>query len=176
MSPATPMGTAVGLKVSTLNDREILMTRLFDAPRDLVFDAFTKPHLIKRWLTGPAGWSLPVCEVDLKAGGKLRYVWRHEDGTNMGMSGVFREIKRPERIVHNETFDEDWTGGETLVTAVFSEQDGRTIMKQTILYVSREARDMVLRSPMEDGVAQGYNRLDEVLAQFQSQDGARGAA
>lgn len=175
MNAATPR-TTVGLKVSTPSDREILMTRLFDAPRDLVFDAFTKPHLIKRWLFGPAGWSLPVCEVDLRAGGTMRYVWRHESGTNMGMSGVFREIKRPERIVHSEIFDEDWTGGETLVTTVFSEQGGRTTMKQTILYVSRDARDAVLRSPMEDGVAQGYNRLDEVLASLQSQPGARGAA
>jgi uncharacterized protein YndB with AHSA1/START domain len=172
MSPATPMGTTVGLKVSALNDREILMTRLFDAPRDLVFDAFTKPQLIKRWLFGPEGWSLPVCEVDLRAGGVMRYVWRHENGTSMGMSGVFREIKRPERIVHNEIFDEDWTGGETLVTTVFTETDGQTVMRQTILYVSRGARDMVLRSPMGDGVAQGYNRLDHVLAAQQSQRGA----
>src|SRR5262245_14931705 len=112
MNAATPRTAVVGLKVSALSDREILMTRLFDAPRDLVFDAFTKPKLIKRWLTGPDGWSLPVCEVDLKVGGRLRYVWQHDDGTGMGLSGVFREIKRPERIVHSELFDEDWTGGE----------------------------------------------------------------
>jgi uncharacterized protein YndB with AHSA1/START domain len=164
MNAATPRTTAVGLKVSALNDREILMTRLFDAPRDLVFDAFTKPHLIKRWLTGPDGWSLPVCEVDLKVGGSLRYVWRHADGTDMGLSGAYREIKRPERIVHSELFDEDWTGGETLVTTVFIEEGGRTMMRQTILYASRAARDAVLKSPMESGVAQSFNRLAELLA------------
>jgi uncharacterized protein YndB with AHSA1/START domain len=164
MNAATPMGTSVGLKVSTLNDREILMTRLFDAPRDLVFDAFTKPYLVKRWLTGPDGWSLPVCEVDLKVGGAMRYVWRNVNGTSMCLSGTFREIKRPERIVHSELFDEDWTGGETLVTTVFNDQDGKTLMRQTILYASREARDAVLKSPMEDGVAQSYNRLAELLA------------
>lgn len=164
MNAAIPVGTAVSLKVSALNDREILMTRLFDAPRDLVFDAFTKPHLIKRWLIGPEGWSLPVCEVDLKVGGSLRYVWRHTNGTDMGMSGTFREIRRPERIVHKELFDEDWTGGETLVTSVFTEQDGGTLMRQTILYASREARDQVLKSPMEEGVARSYDRLAELLA------------
>lgn len=164
MNAAKPAGTTVGLKVSALDDREILMTRLFDAPRDLVFDAFTKPHLIKRWLTGPEGWSLPVCEVDLKSGGAMRYVWRNADGTDMGLSGVFREIRRPERIVHSELFDQDWTGGETLVTTVFTEKDGQTLMRQTILYVSREVRDQVLKSPMEEGVAQSYDRLAGLLA------------
>jgi uncharacterized protein YndB with AHSA1/START domain len=163
MNAAMPK-TMPGLKVSALNDREILMTRLFDAPRDLVFDAFTKPHLIKRWLTGPDGWSLPVCEVDLKAGGALRYVWRHTDGTSMGLKGTYREIKRPERIVHSELFDEDWTGGEALVTTSFVEQGSQTLMHQTILYASREARDAVLKSPMEGGVAQSFNRLAELLA------------
>jgi len=164
MNAATPKSTAVGLKVSALNDREILMSRLFDAPRDLVFDAFTKPHLIKRWLTGPDGWSLPVCEVDLKVGGGLRYVWRHDDGTSIGLTGTFREIKRPERIVHVELFDEDWTGGEAVVTTAFTEQGGQTLMRQTILYASQAARDAVLKSPMEQGVAQSYDRLAALLA------------
>lgn len=164
MTAATPRNTA-GLKVSALSDREIRMTRIFDAPRDLVFDAFTQPDLIKRWMYGPEGWSLPVCEAELKAGGKMRYVWKHKDGTSMGMSGTFREIKRPSRIVHNETFDEDWTGGETLVTTLFTETGGQTLVEQTVLYSSQAARDAVLKSPMEDGIAQGYDRLDKVLAQ-----------
>lgn len=164
MNAATPRTTA-GLKVSALSDREIRMTRTFDAPRDLVFEAFTKPDLIKRWMFGPEGWSLPVCEVELKAGGKMRYVWKHKDGTSMGMSGTFREIKRPSRIVHNETFDEDWTGGETLVTTLFTETGGQTLVEQTVLYSSQAARDAVLKSPMEDGIAQGYDRLDKILAQ-----------
>jgi uncharacterized protein YndB with AHSA1/START domain len=164
MNAVTPRIPA-GLKVSALSDREIRMTRAFDAPRALVFDAFTKPELIKRWMFGPEGWSLPVCEVELKAGGKMRYVWKHTDGASMGMSGIFREIKRPSRIVHNETFDEDWTGGETLVTTLFTEQGGQTLVEQTVLYATREARDAVLKSPMEDGIARGYDRLDKVLAQ-----------
>ncbi|MFZ5671862.1 MAG: SRPBCC family protein [Pseudomonadota bacterium] len=157
--------TTAGLKVSALSDREIRMTRIFDAPRALVFDAFTKPDLIKRWMYGPEGWSLPVCEIELKAGGKMRYVWKHKDGASMGMNGVFREIERPSRIVHNETFDEDWTGGETLVTTVFTETGGQTLVEQTILYATRAARDAVLKSPMESGVAQGYDRLDNILGQ-----------
>ncbi|MGE0237291.1 MAG: SRPBCC family protein [Parvibaculaceae bacterium] len=165
MTAPTPMGTAAGLEVGALGDREILMTRRFDAPRELVFDAFTKPRLIKCWLTGPEGWSLPVCEVDLKAGGALRYVWRHRDGTEMGMSGTFHEITRPERIVHVELFDEDWTGGETVVTTVFVAQGtDQTLLRQTILYASRQARDQVLKSPMEGGVAQSYDRLARLLA------------
>ncbi len=164
MNAAIPRTISVGLKVSALNDREILMTRLFDAPRGLVFDAFTKPKLIKRWLTGPDGWSMPVCEVDLKVGGRLRYVWRHQDGTGMGLSGTFSEIKRPDRIVHTELFDEDWTGGEALVTTDFIEQGGQTLLRQTIVYASRAARDAVIRSPMESGMAKSYDRLDELLA------------
>lgn len=164
MNATTPMRAAPGLKVSALNDREILMTRWFDAPRDLVFDAFTKPSLVKRWLTGPDGWSMPVCEIDLKIGGRLRYVWRHDGGSDMGLTGTFREIKRPERIVHNEIFDEDWTGGETLVTTIFTEESGQTLVRMSVLYASREMRDQVLKSPMEGGMAQSYNRLEKLLA------------
>src|SRR5207249_2286098 len=94
------MGT---LKVTTPSDREIVMTRVFDAPRKLVFDAHTKPDLVKRWLLGPPGWSMPVCEIDLRVGGKYRYVWRQDnDGTQMGMGGVYREIVAPEQTVNNE--------------------------------------------------------------------------
>lgn len=172
MNAATPRTTA-GLKVSAPGEREILLTRLFDAPRDLVFDAFTQPELLKRWMFGPEGWSLPVCDIELKTGGKMHYVWKHKDGTSMGMSGTFREIKRPSRIIHTELFDEDWTGGETLVTTLFTEKDRKTLVEQTILYSSRAARDAALKSPMEDGVAQGYDRLDKLLA---SEADGRGAA
>src|SRR5690242_19263272 len=95
------------LKLTTSGDREIVMTRSFDAPRTLVFDAWTRPELLKRWLLGPPGWSMIVCDVDLKVGGAYRYVWRHDDkGTEMGMGGVYREIVAPERIVSTEKFDE----------------------------------------------------------------------
>jgi len=87
-------------KIEPSGEREIVMTRVFDATPDLLFDALTKPELVKRWLLGPPGWSMPVCEIDLKVGGSYRYVWRNEDGREMGMGGKYREIVRPERIVH----------------------------------------------------------------------------
>jgi uncharacterized protein YndB with AHSA1/START domain len=152
------------LKVEARGDREIIMTRAFNAPRNLVFDAFTKPELVKRWLLGPDGWSMPVCQIDLKVGGKYRYVWRRDaDGTEMGMGGVYREIMRPERIVSTEVFDEAWYPGEALGTLVLVEQGGKTTVTQTVRYESRETRDGVLKSPMESGVAASYNRLAELL-------------
>jgi uncharacterized protein YndB with AHSA1/START domain len=153
------------LSLTTPSDREIVMTRVFDAPRDLVFDALTKPELLKRWLTGPPGWTLEVCQIDLKVGGTCRYVWRGPDGTEMGMGGVHREIVPPERIVSTQLFDEDWTGGEAVGSMVLTERDGKTTITNTILYSSREARDAVLKTPMEQGMAQSYNRLEELLPQ-----------
>ena len=101
-----------GLKLTTRGDREIVMTRAFAAPRRLVFEAFTKPELLKRWLLGPDGWSMPVCEIDLRVGGRYRYVWRNDrDGTEMGMGGVYREIAVPERVVATEKFDDAWYPG-----------------------------------------------------------------
>jgi uncharacterized protein YndB with AHSA1/START domain len=153
------------LKLTTPSDREIAMTRVFEAPRRLVFDAHTKPDLVKRWLLGPPGWSMPVCEIDLRVGGKYRYVWRRDrDGTQMGMGGVYREIVAPERIVNTERFDEAWYAGEALNTLVLVEKGGRTTLTQTMRYESREARDAVLKSDMESGVAASYDRLAELLA------------
>ena len=105
------------LQITTPSDREIVFTRLFNAPRNLVFDAFTKPALIQRWLLGPPGWTMPVCEFDAHVGGKFRYVWRNAEGHDMGMGGVIREFVPPERLVCTEIFDVDWTGGETLGTS-----------------------------------------------------------
>jgi len=152
------------LKVTTRGDREIVMTRVLNAPRSMVFDAFTKPELVRRWLLGPEGWSMPVCEIDLRVGGKYRYVWRHAKGQEMGMGGEFREIVPPERIVSTEKFDESWYPGEAVGTLVLTEQEGKTTVTQTVLYQSREAREAVLKSPMESGVAAGYDRLAELLA------------
>ena len=152
------------LKLTTHGDREIVITRAFDAPRKLVFDAFTKPELVKRWLLGPDGWSMPVCEIDLKVGGKYRYVWRRDkDGTEMGMGGVYREIVAPERLVATERFDQAWYPGEAVGTFVLAEQGGKTTLTQTILYESREARDAVLKSQMEKGVVASYDRLAKLL-------------
>ena len=151
------------LRITTPSDREIAMTRVFDAPRTLVWDAFTKPELIKRWLVR-GGWTFPVCEVDLKVGGTYRYVWRGPNGAEMGMGGVFREIVRPERIVATEKFDDPWYEGGAVDTMTFVERGGKTTATTTVLYSSKAVRDAVLKSPMEKGVAEGYDKLDEVLA------------
>ena len=159
------MKSAGTLQVTAPGEREIVMTRVLDAPRKLVFDAFTKPELVRRWLLGPPGWSMPVCEIDLRVGGKYRYVWRKDsDGAEMGMGGVYREIVVPERLVTTERFDEAWYPGEAVGTLVLVEQRGRTTVTQTMLYESREARDAVLKSGMEKGVAASYDRLADLLA------------
>jgi len=153
------------LKIAAHGDLELVMTRVLNAPRGLVFDAFTKPELVKRWLFGPDGWSMPVCEIDLRVGGSYRYVWRHDrNGTEMGMGGVYREIVIPERLVSTEKFDEAWYPGEAVGTVVFVEQAGKTTVTQTVRYNSRETRDGVLKSPMESGVAASYDRLEALLA------------
>lgn len=148
------------LKIATPTDREVVMTRVFDAPRHMVFDAFTKPELLKRWF-GPRGWSLVVCEVDLKEGGGFRFVLRGPDGNDMGMRGVYREILAPERSVHMESFDD--FPGESQVTGVFVEHEGKTTLTVTVLYPSREVRDAVINSGMEHGAAESYDKLAELL-------------
>jgi uncharacterized protein YndB with AHSA1/START domain len=151
-------------KVSTPSDREIQLSRDFDAPRSLVFDAFTKPELVRRWLLGPPGWIMPVCEIDLRVAGSYRYVWRSEkDGSQMGIRGVFREITPVERLVATERFDDAWYPGEALDTTVFEERRGITRTTITILYESQEARDTARRSGMEHGMAAGYDRLETLL-------------
>jgi uncharacterized protein YndB with AHSA1/START domain len=151
------------LKVEARGDREIVMSRVFEAPRDLVYDAYTKPELVKRWLGVFGGWTLPVCEIDLRIGGRFRFVWRKE-GAEMGMGGVYRELVPNEKIVSTEKFDDPWYEGEGLGTVTFVERAGKTTMTQTILYMSKETRDAVLKSPMESGVAQSYNKLAEILS------------
>lgn len=155
---------AATLQVSTSSDCEIAMTRFFDAPRRLVFDAFTNPALVKQWLLGPPGWSMPICEIDLRVGGAYRYLWRSTEGAEMGARGVFREIVPPEKLVSTEKFDEPWYPGEALLTTVLAEQGGKTTLTLTVLYESREARDAVLKTGMKDGVAMSYDRLATFLA------------
>lgn len=161
---ASPNKQTEVLKLTTQDDREIVMTRAFQAPRRLVFDALTKPELVKRWLIGPPGWSMPVCEIDLKVGGSYRYVWRHTDGKEMGVRGVYRDIVPEERVICTERFDEAWYPGEALLTTTLVEQDGKTTLTSTVLYVSKEARDGVLKSGMENGVAASYDRLAELVS------------
>jgi uncharacterized protein YndB with AHSA1/START domain len=164
------------LKLTTPTDREIVMTRAFDAPRQLVFEAFTKPELLKRWLLGPPGWEMVVCEVALKVGDRYRYEWRNADGKQFGMGGVCREFSPPERMVSTECMD--GYPSESLVTTVLVEQNGVTTLTTTARYESREVRDAVLKSGMERGVAASYDRLAELLASAdtgQTQSGAANA-
>jgi uncharacterized protein YndB with AHSA1/START domain len=158
------MNRAGTMQLVTPTDREIVITRVFDAPREMVFDAHTKPELLKRWLTGPPGWSFAVCEVDLRVGGAYRYVWRGPSGQDMGMGGIHREIVRPERLVTTQLFDEDWTGGEVVGTLVLAEREGRTTLTNTLVYSSRETRDAVLKTPMDKGMGYGYDQLEDLLA------------
>jgi len=157
------MNKSKTFKIAPSGEREIIMTRVFDATRDLVFEALTKPELVKRWLLGPPGWSMPVCEIDLKVGGAYRYVWRNEDCREMGMGGTYREIVRPDRLAHTELFDKAWYPGESLITTVLTEQEGSTTMTATCRYESQAARDEVLASDMESGVAPSYDRLEEIV-------------
>jgi uncharacterized protein YndB with AHSA1/START domain len=161
------------LTITAHGDRELVMTRAFDAPRPLVWDAMTKPELLKRWLGVHNGWTLAVCEIDLRVGGAYRYVWRGPGGMEMGMGGVYREIVEPERIVSTEKFDQSWYPGDAVGTLVLTEQGRRTTMTTTMLYDSREARDEVLRSPMESGLVAGYSALEALLASMAAQGGTR---
>jgi uncharacterized protein YndB with AHSA1/START domain len=152
------------LRITTPSDREIAMSRAFDAPRELVFEALTRPELVKRWLGMQNGWFLAVCEIDPRVGGSFRYVWRRADGKEMGMQGVYREFIPPERIVHTEVFDDPWYPGDAVITSELVEKAGETTLTTTVRYDSREIRDSVLASPMERGVAASYDELDRVLA------------
>jgi uncharacterized protein YndB with AHSA1/START domain len=157
------MKTKHELIVTTPSAREIVMTRFVDAPPALVFDAFTKPELVARWLLGPDGWTMPISEIDLRVGGRLRHVWRNEaSGFEFGIAGVFREIVAPERIVRTEIMD--GAPGEALMTNTFTAQGDGTLVTMTVLYESAAIRDMALESGMESGVAASYDRLDQVLA------------
>jgi uncharacterized protein YndB with AHSA1/START domain len=159
------MKNSARFSITAHGDREIVLVRVFVAPRRLVFDAYTQPELVRKWLLGPDGWSMPVCEIDLRAGGKYRYVWRNDsNGREMGMGGVYREVVAAERIIATEVFDEAWYPGEAVNTIALVELDGKTTLTQTILYNSRETRDAVLKSPMQDGMAMSYDRLEKFLA------------
>ena len=154
------------LIVTTPSDTEIAMTREFDAPKALVFEAYTTPELLKRWLGVQTGWEMAVCQVDLRVGGTYRYVWRGPDGAEMGMGGTFTEVRSPSLIRATERFDEAWyPGGDAYQTLTLTEKDGRTTLVLLVRYASKEARDVALQG-MEDGVATGFDHLAEVLAEM----------
>jgi uncharacterized protein YndB with AHSA1/START domain len=154
------------LKVTTPNDLQIVMTRSFNAPRALVWDAMSKPEFIKRWLLGPPGWSMVVCDDDLRVGGEFHWSWRGPENAEMSMRGVYREVLPPERIVRTETFEFGCNAqaGEQLASVVLTDQGATTMLTLTVSYPTKEARDGALASGMEQGVSASYNRLDEILS------------
>jgi len=158
----TAMKDSATLQVTTPSDREVAIRRIFNAPRRLVFEAWTNPKYVPQWMLGPQGWTMPVCEIDLRPGGAWHFVWRQSDGAEMEMSGTYREVKPPERVVSTESWGGDWP--ETLNTVVFSEEDGKTSVAITILYPSKEARDAALQTGMAKGVGMSYDRLEGLLA------------
>jgi uncharacterized protein YndB with AHSA1/START domain len=158
-------GSAV-LTVTMPTDREVAITRVFDAPRRLVFEAWTSPEHLPHWMLGPEGWTMPVCEIDLRPGGSWHFVWRRSDGTEMGMHGVYREITPPERLVCTESWGGNWP--ETLNTLVLTEEAGKTTATLTILYPSKDARDAALQTGMKDGVAVSFDRLAEYLGKMKN--------
>jgi uncharacterized protein YndB with AHSA1/START domain len=164
------MKNAAMLKVTTPTDFEIVMTRAFNAPRRLVWDAMTKPEYIRRWLYAPEGWSMTVCEGDVRVGGSFRWEWNGPDGKPaLSLYGVYREVVPPERIVHTESMemggsmDTRCNAQPAIATLMLAEQGGRTMLRMTMMFPSKELRDGALASGMEHGVAAGYDRLDELL-------------
>jgi uncharacterized protein YndB with AHSA1/START domain len=163
------------VEVATPSDREITVIRTFEAPRQLIWDCHTKPELIQRWLFGPPGWSMPVCRVDLRVGGRYRYVWQNdESGARFGSYGEHLEIAPLERIVTSEIMDgldgqpmQDEPPLDPAKAAVNSltlaERDGRTLLTVNMRFPSKEIRDMALQSGMSDGMAMGYDRLEALL-------------
>jgi uncharacterized protein YndB with AHSA1/START domain len=158
------MATAPELGVTaftTPSDREIAMTRVFEAPRSLVWDAHTDPEHVTQWMLGPEGWTMPVCEIDLRAGGEWHFTWRRSDGSELDMRGEYREVVPPERLVSTESWGEDWP--ETLNTLLLTEEDGKTTLTNTMLYPSKETRDAALETGMKDGATVSLDRLAEYL-------------
>jgi uncharacterized protein YndB with AHSA1/START domain len=156
-------------EVSMPSDREVKVTRSFKAPRALVYRAYTEPALLQRWLLGPPGWTMPVCEMEVRVGGSYRWRWRsNEDRTEFGFSGVFREVEPGKKLVHSERYDSGTTGvgesgGEALVTVVFEEQNGLTTVTSLMDFGSKEARDAAVATGMTDGMEQSYQLLDKLL-------------
>lgn len=156
------------LKVTARGEREIVITRRFQAPRALVYEAMTRPELLSRWMNGPPGWSTIACENDVRVGGAFRHVWRGPDDVAIAMHGTYREVSAPERLVRTETFDTGCApqAGEQVATLVLTEAAGgaATALEIVMHYPSKEARDAALASGMEQGMAAGYRVLDGILA------------
>lgn len=152
------MAEKKALTLTFPSDREVVFTRVFNAPRRLVFEAWTTPEHVTHWF-GPRGYTLPVCKIDLRPGGAWRYIMRGPDGREMGMKGVYREIVPYDRLVSTESFDD--YPGESVNTMTLEERDGKTTMTVRVLYESPEMRDGVLESGMEKGAGETLDRLAE---------------
>lgn len=156
-------------QVTLPSDREVQVTRSFKAPRALVFRAYTEPALVRRWMTGFPGWSMPVCDMDVRAGGSYRWRWRNDaDGQEFGFSGTFREVEAPSRIVHSERYDPgtvggDYGEGEAIITLTFTEDGGVTTVTTLMDFGSMEARDAAVKTGMTDGMEYSYQLLERVL-------------
>jgi uncharacterized protein YndB with AHSA1/START domain len=162
------------IQITLPTDREIAMTRDFNAPRKLVYEALTTPKLLTCWMLGPPGWIMTTCELQPKVGGKYRYEWKNErDQQTMGMGGTFTEVVAGERLVATERFDEAWYPGEGLVAQTLKESGGKTTLSILLRYESKDARDGALKVPMDQGMEAGYVRLDALLAEMQTKGGAR---
>jgi uncharacterized protein YndB with AHSA1/START domain len=146
---------------TTPSDREVVVTRVVNAPRRLVFATWTEPRHLQRWLTGPEGWTMPVCEIDLRPGGRWRYVYRKASGKEMTLTGSVLEVVPPERFVTTESWGPEWP--DTVNTLVLTESEGRTTIALTITYISKEARDAALDTGAMDGMNRAFELLDELL-------------
>ena len=159
-------------QVRTPSDREVEVARSFRAPRALVYRAYTEPQLVRRWLLGPPGWSMPVCEMDVRVGGRYRWRWRSEEnGSEFGFTGTFREVEPASKLVHTEAYDPGTVGGgfpgqDATVTVTFAEEGGVTTVTSLIDFGSREARDAAVGTGMTDGMEQSYQLLDRVLEEI----------
>ena len=152
------------------SDHEVKVSRSFRAPRELVYRAYTTPSLVQRWLGGHPGWTMPVCEMDVRAGGKYRWRWRNEaDGKEFGFHGTFREVDAPRRIVHMEYYDPGTFGGDmgngALITVELTEANGITTLRTLMDFGTKEARDAAMSTGMTDGMELSYQLLDQMLVE-----------
>jgi uncharacterized protein YndB with AHSA1/START domain len=155
------------LTIEPAGDRQLVITREFDAPRDLVFLCYSKPELMRRWY-GLPDWEMTVCEIDFRVGGKWRFVSKSPGGYEMASQGIYSLIDQPSQIDQTEKFDDDWTGGETHNELKLVEKDGRTISITTVTYGSPEGRAAAVATPMAQGMEIGFKRLDTLLAEEQT--------
>ena len=160
----TTKGSA--MSVTMPSDTEIVVTRAFEAPRALVWQAYTEPAHLRQWMGGFEGWVMTACEMELRPGGAYRFAWRQEDGTELVISGEVREVDAPARLVSTESWGADWA--EALNTIDFVEENGVTTLTTTIAYPSKEARDAALATGMTDGMSTSYDRLEELLGTIAS--------